>query len=94
MASRGAVRTPFPNRSTKRDPNTIPQPPARASKGRLSVDIPYPNSISGLRRPRRSLIHPATIFSRLAVVSAIPSISPMMSVLTPSTLAKKMGISE
>ena len=94
MASRGAVRTPFPNLSTKRAPSTCPQPPASASSGRDSVEIPYPKIIRGLRRPSLSLSHPAAILTRLAVDSAMPSISPMIALSTCSTEDRKMGTIE
>jgi len=41
-----------------------------------------------------SLSHPENILSRLAVLSAIPSITPMRLVPTPSTDDRKIGTSE
>ncbi len=94
MASRGAVLTPLPNRSTNREPSTIPHPPARANNGRLSVDTLYPKTMRGLRFPSLSLSQPAPILSRLAVVSAMPSMRPMSDLLTPSTEDRNTGTSE
>ncbi len=93
MASRGAVRTPLPKRSTKRAARTWPQDPDSASSGRLAADTPYPRTISSLRRRKRSASHPEPNFTVLAVVSAIPSISPMTALSTPSTADRKSGTS-
>ena len=90
-ASRGAVRTPLPNRSATRTPSTQPQALAMYRKGLAMVEMAYPSTVSPLRWPSLSERAPEYIFIRLAVVSAKPSIRPMMAVVAPSTLARKSG---
>src|SRR5829696_8163806 len=91
-ASRGAVRTPFPIRSATRTPNTHPHVPAKYKNGLLNAEREYPITVNGLRLPSLSESAPKTIFNRLAVVSAIPSIKPMTAVRTPRIFARKNGI--
>ena len=45
-----------------------------------------------MRLPSLSLNQPLRILSKEAVLSATPSIKPMMTELAPSTLARKRGI--
>src|SRR4030042_4095095 len=85
MASRGAVRTPLPNLSMNRDPRICCQPVARETIGLLKVDILYPAAISHFRLPILSENHPENTFSKLAVDSAMPSISPIIDLFTPRT---------
>ena len=42
MASRGAVRTPLPKRSTNRTASTCPQVPGQRQTERLIAEMPYP----------------------------------------------------
>src|SRR5450756_700604 len=91
IASLGAVRTPLPKRSMNLEPNTCCQLTARAARGLLKVDIPYPTAMSHLRFPILSENHPEKTLSRLAVDSAMPSMRPMTDLFTPRTLARKRG---
>ncbi len=82
---------PFPTLSAQRIPATNFQEFANQKKGFDKADKPYPKTASHLRLPIRSEIHPEKTFNTLAVASAIPSISPMILVLTPSTLDRNRG---
>ena len=75
-ASRGAVRIPFPNLSTVRAQRTVPQPAARARITFPSAEQKYPASVSPLLSPTLSAMEPENTFSRLARLSANPSMSP------------------
>ena len=90
-ASLGALRIPLPKRSIKREAKTWPQFGAVATKGRLKVEIPYPMAMSHLRWPRRSESQPEKTFNRLAVLSAIPSIRPIMDFRNPQYGRQEQG---
>src|SRR5688572_11708119 len=91
-ASRGAVRTPLPIRSATRTPSTQPHALAKYKSGLASAESAYPITANGLRFPKRSDVAPKKILSKLAVVSATPSINPITAVRTPRIFARKNGI--
>ena len=51
----------------------------------------YPETASHLRACNLSENHPENSFSRLAVASAMPSMTPIKLILTPKTLNRKRG---
>src|SRR5712692_7734580 len=90
-ASRGGVRSPFPNRSTTRNPMTCHAAAVIAMMGRTIAARKYPPTISGPRRDGRSASRPATSFTSAAAASAAPSSAPSATAPPPSTPVMNAG---
>src|SRR6266550_3432443 len=84
-ASRGGVRSPFPNRSTTRKPITCHAAPVTAMTGRTTTAMKYPSTIIGPRKRARSASRPAPSFTKAAANSAAPSSAPSACAPPPST---------
>ena len=67
---------------------------ASANNGFATVASEYPKTTSGLRPAARSLSTPEKTFTIDAVPSAMPSMSPNVTVLAPRTETRKTGSSE
>src|SRR6266566_4987606 len=92
-ASRGGVRSPFPSRSTTRNPMTCHAAAVIAMTGRTSAARKYPPTISGPRRSGRSASRPAISFTSAAAASAAPSSAPNANAPPPSTPVTNAGSS-
>src|SRR5882724_10480284 len=90
-ASRGGVRSPFPNRSTTRSPITCHAAPVTAMTGRTTTAMKYPSTIMGPRRGTRSASRPAPSFTNAAANSAAPSSAPRACGPPPRTPVTNAG---
>ena len=90
-ASRGGVRSPFPNRSTTRRPMTCHAAPVTAMTGRTTTAMKYPSTIIGPRKRARSARRPAPSFTNAAANSAAPSSAPSACAPPPSTPVTNAG---
>jgi len=84
----GDDRTPLPVRSAKRRNAANGHDVTKYSSGLVTLEIAYPLKASHFRFFIRSDSQPNTHFSMVAVVSASPSMKPMMAGLTPSALGQ------